>query len=156
MIINIQGTLKIISILLLPLFVITGCAASHVSSEQAPDSEVRKQKVDRTVSGFLEALKNKDYQKAHGYVFMPDMDKSEYVNSMQEAQDQYQGSITAYKILDTRVLTKSALVDVEIELSYKPDGSQDMVHKKQILRYELAEIKEWYITGESCIGNCGS
>lgn len=156
MVIKIQRLFKFNSILLLPLLMIIGCAASHVTPKQSPDSEARKQAVDQTVYAFLEALKNKDYQKAHGYVFMPDMNESEYVDTLKQAQDRYQSTILGYKILDTHVLTKSALVDVELELSYKPDGSQELLHKKQILRYELTEIKEWRITKEICISNCGN
>lgn len=156
MIMNVSGALKIIPILLLPLFVIAGCAAPRVSQEEAPGPEVRTAEVGRTVSEFLQSLKDGDYGKAYGYVFMPDMDKTEYVRSIKEARDRDQSSIHGYTILDTLVFTGSAVVDAEIEMSYKPEGSGEILRIKRINRYELSEIKGWRITGEECIRGCGN
>ncbi len=156
MIKNIPGSLKIVSIFILPVFLIIGCATAHVAKDQQADQEAWKQSVDQTVSEFLEALKNKDYQKAYDYVFMPQMDKAEYVSSLESAQDQNQSSILGYKIVETRIFTRSAVVDAEVDMSYKKAGSGEMVQIKRINRYELTKTKGWNITGEECVSNCGN
>lgn len=116
--------------------------------------DVRKEIINERVLSFLEATKNKDYEKASEYIYEQNMDKVQYLKSMEKSYSAYQFEILNYRILETLVLTRTATVDVEVDVAYTSPGSAEKIQKKRIMRYDLAAPIGWFIIRYTCIKNC--
>jgi hypothetical protein len=150
-------------LILLSILLIGSSACSTVSTSSSTSSssvlKLPPTSPARIVSGYLEALRDQDFEKAYEFIsigYAGNLDKESYkINMEHSLVKNYNWSLVNYEILGVKILGDQAFVVAELEVKLTPPKSKNQVHKKVRNQYVLNALEnEWRITADNCVSNC--
>ena len=149
------------SILLL-LFLIIGLSACGGISKSSPSPlNLPSTSPAKVVSGYLEALKKKDFLKTYEFIsfgYAGNLDKESYkINMEQGPLKKSSWSLLNYQITGVRIIGDQAYVSSELGVQFKPLNSDSKIQKTIEVQYVLASLEnKWKITTDYCVSNCSA
>jgi len=145
-----------LSILFTLIFAVALASCADKTIEEAnPERPRYKPSPTEVTDSFLKALKEEDFKKAYGYVYVPSTDEAGYVIQMRNIYKENQLTINSYNILGTQIYELSASVIVDLDSTLKSRTTGELINLKQKSKYTLGLFdKKWKITGGDCVENC--
>jgi len=139
------------------IFIISGLLACF--STTRPDSGPRIPRTSpiHTVSGYLDALKGKNFNKAYSYItilYAGNLDKESYVLNMKKTfVDKLNWNLLNYQIESVQIFGEQAYVVAELDVNYQLPENEERVNKKIEVQYVLSSIgNKWKINSDGLVG----
>ena len=150
--------MKIIALLVL-LIGFSACVTVSTSpntSSKKPVEKLPDTSPSQIVSGYLEALKKGDFQKAYDFVsigYAGNFDKQGYEVSMkQDLIEKRHWSLLNYQVSGAQIFGNEAFVTAELEVKYKLTDSEKEIQKKIRVQYRLNILeKKWKISSDKVL-----
>jgi hypothetical protein len=145
--------------ILMSLIVFSSCGGVSKTST-TKSNPPPKTPPTHVVSGYLEALKRRDFGKTYEFispVYAANLDLESYKEDMRKSLEKFDWSLLNYQILGAQILGDQALVVVEQDILVKPEYSVKEIQKRINVQYILTAIDDkWKISQSLCINNCVS
>jgi hypothetical protein len=110
-----------------------------------------------TVSGYLDALKGKNFNKAYSYIsilYAGNLDEESYVLNMKKTLiDKSNWNLSNYQIESVQIFGEQAYVTAQLDVSYKLPKNDELVNKTIEVQYVLSSIdNKWKINSDDLVG----
>lgn len=156
--------IRCLPVLLAALIVLaqSGCVQTTVSGKPLPNKNKFRLPSESpmvTVKGYLGDLGKQDFGGSYDHLsfeYAGNLDKASYELNMRNGLvESLKWDLKGFKILGVRIVGMSAYVISELNVSYVPPTTGELVDKQIKIQYELTPIdKKWTIVGDACIENC--
>jgi hypothetical protein len=143
--------------LFLFIFVVLGLLGCFSSTKPKSGPRIPKTSPIHAVSGYLDALKGKNFNKAYSYItvlYAGNLDQESWVlNMTQTLVDKSNWNLSNYRIESVQIFGEQAYVTAELEVSYKIPKNDELVNKTVEVQYVLSSIdNKWKINSDDLVG----
>lgn len=142
-------------LLIVVLLGLLGCFAS-----KTPKSATKRPKTSpiHTVTGYLDALKGKNFNKAYSYItilYAGNLDEESYVLNMKNTfVDQLNWNLSNYRVESVQIFGEQAYVTAELDVSYRLPKNDEHINKTVEVQYVLSSVdNKWKINSDGLVGN---
>lgn len=146
--------MKKLFFLIVVLLGLLGCFAS-----KTPKSGPKLPKISpiHTVTGYLDALKGKNFNRAYSYItilYAGNLDEESYVLNMKNTfVDKLNWNLSNYRIESVQIFGEQAYVTAELDVSYRLPKNDELVNKTVEVQYVLSSIgNKWKINSDGLVG----
>jgi hypothetical protein len=146
--------MKKLFFLIVVLLGLLGCVASKVPKS---GPKLPKTSPIHSVSGYLDALKDKNFNKAYSYItiiYAGNLDEESYVLNMKNTfVDKLNWNLSNYRIESVQIFGDQAYVTAELDVSYKLPKNDEHVNKTVKVQYVLSsKDNKWKINSDGLVG----
>jgi hypothetical protein len=139
------------------IFIISGLLACFSSTKPNSGPKIRRASPIHTVSGYLDALKGKNFNKAYSYItilYAGNLDEESYVLNMKKTLvDKSNWNLLNYKIESVQIFGEQAYVVAELDVNYQLPKNEEQVKKTIEVQYVLSYIdNKWKINSDGLVG----
>ena len=139
------------------IVVLLGLLGCVTSGKPKSGSTLPKTSPIHAVSGYLDALKGKNFDKAYSYIskfYAGNLDQESYVLSMKNTfVDKLNWNLSNYQIESVQIFGEQAYVTAELAVSYKLPKKDELVNKTVKVQYVLSSIdNKWKINSDDLVG----
>ena len=146
--------MKKLFVLIIVLLGLLGC---FTSTKPKSSPRVPKTSPIHTVSGYLDALKGKNFNKAYSYIsvlYAGNLDEESYVLNMKNTfVDKLKWNLSNYRIESVQIFGDQAYVTAELDVSYRLPKNDELVNKTVEVQYVLSSMdNKWKINSDDLLG----
>ncbi len=146
--------MKKLFILIVALLGLSGCITS-TNPKSGP--KIPRTSPMHAVSGYLDALKDKNFKKAYSYIsilYAGNLDEESYVLNMKNTLvDKSHWNLSNYRIESVQIFGEQAYVTAELDVSYRIPKNDELVNKTVEVQYVLSSMdNKWKINSDDLVG----
>ncbi len=137
--------------------IIPGLFACFGGTQPKSSPKAPKASPIHTVSGYLDALKGKNFKKAYSYItilYAGNLDQESWVLNMTKTLvDKSNWNLSNYRIEGVQIFGEQAYVTAELDVSYRIPKNDELVNKTVEVQYVLSSIdNKWKINSDDLVG----
>jgi hypothetical protein len=146
--------MKKLFILIVVFLGLSGCVTS---TKPKSGPKIPRTSPIHTVSGYLDALKGKNFNKAYSYIsilYAGNLDEESYVLNMKSTLvEKSHWNLSNYRIESVQIFGEQAYVTAQLDVSYKLPKNDELVNKTIEVQYVLSSIdNKWKINSDDLVG----
>ncbi len=143
--------------LLLLVVILPGLFACFTTTQPKSGPKVPRTSPIHTVSGYLDALKGKNFNKAYSYItilYAGNLDEESWVLNMTKTLvDKSNWNLSNYRIEGVQIFGEQAYVTAELDVSYRIPRNDELVNKTVEVQYVLSSVDDkWKINSDDLVG----
>jgi hypothetical protein len=143
--------------LFLLILVLLGLLGCYTSTKPKSGPKIPKTSPIHAVSGYLDALKGKNFNKAYSYIsilYAGNLDEESWVLNMRKTLvDKSNWNLSNYRIESVQIFGEQAYVTAELDVSYRIPKNDELVNKTVEVQYVLSSMdNKWKINSDDLVG----
>jgi malate synthase len=139
------------------IVILPGLLACVTSTKPKSGPKIPRTSPIHTVTGYLDALKAKNFNKAYSYItilYAGNLDEESYVLNMKKTLvDKSNWNLSNYRIESVQIFGEQAYVTAELDVNYTLPQNDEHVNKTVDVQYVLSSIdNKWKINSDALVG----